>query len=297
LTLTALCLLSPAAGASTAAARPARVRVRAAGIERIAARRLTVRARAAIIGGTAARGPLFASLALVVDFRPGEGVAVCSGTVVAPDVVLTAAHCVVNRDTGETWPTYGYEVQTHTTLAGSPGTLVSDVTRVLVDPSFDRSTVAYDAALLILSTPTSAPPVKLPPAGAVPLAGTQALVAGWGETAYGANVSRRLRAVATIVRSEGWCSTSVEGFETRSELCAMHGITSRGRSCKGDSGGPLLVRGRNGPVEIGIISQGWPHCSPEGPMIMTDTSAVSGWVGATLRGEAQLAAAAASLRR
>jgi secreted trypsin-like serine protease len=227
----------------------------------------------------------------------GEDVGVCSGTVVAPDAVLTAAHCVSGHETGEAWPAYGFQVQTHTMVAGSPGTLVSTVSRVLVDPSFDHSTLAYDAALLILSTPTSAPPVKLPPAGEAPVAQTRALVAGWGETAYGASVSRRLRAVSTIVRGKGWCAQSIEGFEPQSELCAMHGNNSRGRSCKGDSGGPMLVRGRRGPVEIGVISQGWPHCSAEGPMIMTDTSALSAWVGATLSAEAQSAGVEDSARR
>src|SRR5262245_17451242 len=68
-------------------------------------------AHAAIIGGTVARKNTFPQLAFIVHRTPVSGFT-CTGTVVAPSLVLTAAHCAENTETGELEAPSGYEVIT-----------------------------------------------------------------------------------------------------------------------------------------------------------------------------------------
>jgi hypothetical protein len=69
------------------------------------------RAHAAIIGGTPAESGAFPWLAFVVDeFATGYGL--CTGTVVAPNLILTAAHCAENRETRVVNEPSGYSIVT-----------------------------------------------------------------------------------------------------------------------------------------------------------------------------------------
>ena len=87
----------------------------------------------------------------------------CSGTVVAPNLVLTAGHCAENMPTGVPNEASGYQVVTGNVDWDAPRTerQVSGVSRVIVCSCFDRHTDIGDVALLQLSTPTSAPAVTL----------------------------------------------------------------------------------------------------------------------------------------
>ena len=85
-----------------------------------AARRLSVRAGAAvgaprahasIVGGLPAEPGTFPWLAAVFHEGPGEGF-LCTGTVVAPNVILTAAHCAEDVRTGARFSAAGYAVVT-----------------------------------------------------------------------------------------------------------------------------------------------------------------------------------------
>ncbi|HTY96188.1 MAG TPA: trypsin-like serine protease, partial [Solirubrobacteraceae bacterium] len=92
-------------GASGAAGvRPASTRAPAASAPR---------ARISVVNGQAAEAGTFPWLAVV--FHEGEGEAFqCTGTVVSPNVVLTAAHCVENPRTGHRYTASGYLIVTGT---------------------------------------------------------------------------------------------------------------------------------------------------------------------------------------
>ena len=272
-----VCTLLVVAAISLVAMAPAAVPRAATELAR-AQSRLShpVAARTAIVGGSLATGPAFASLAFIRDVR-GEGVGACTGTVVAPNAVLTAGHCAENPLTGVVNPASGYSVLTHSTNLDSPEVEVSAVTRVIVDPAFDfvRST-AYDAALLVLSIPTSAPAIALLTRASSVKAGARGVVAGWGLTAYSnvAGPETRLRRATMILQGSTWCNHHTEEFAAKSEICTIHPPGHKDGTCKGDSGAPLLL----GRAEVGIGSRGSPTCSTAQPGVFTSIPAVSAWL-------------------
>ncbi|MGH2865243.1 MAG: S1 family peptidase, partial [Solirubrobacteraceae bacterium] len=135
-------------------------------------------AHAAIIGGTLAEDDTFPWLAFIV--YDGESLITCTGTVVAPNVVLTAGHCGEDTETGELREPSGYSVVTGNVEWTASPRQISDVSRVVVYPDFNPDYLTGDAALLVLSTPTTAPAIALasfPSDSARLEAGTPALIA------------------------------------------------------------------------------------------------------------------------
>jgi secreted trypsin-like serine protease len=108
--------------------------------------------RPQIVGGQPATGPGFRSLAYVTGPVSQTEVDACTGTVLSPNVVLTAAHGVLNLDTGTPYPASGYTVYTGSVDTQSPSAEVSGVSKVILDPGFNIDTFdGGDAALLELS--------------------------------------------------------------------------------------------------------------------------------------------------
>jgi secreted trypsin-like serine protease len=140
--------------------------------------------RADIVGGYPAKAGTFAMLAYVEINLPVGQSEVCSGTVVAADVVLTAGHCAVNAATGAPHPASEIDVVTGTTNLTRPADAqVSRVSQVIVNPGYDPTTRSGDAALLVLATPTTVAPVSIDSDAADLTAyapGVFGRLAGWG---------------------------------------------------------------------------------------------------------------------
>jgi hypothetical protein len=88
-------------------------------------------AHASIIGGSSAEGGTFPWLAYIED-RRGDEVGVCTGTVVAPNLILTAGHCGENTTTEVENPATGYHVATGSLDPFSLEAHVSAVSEVIV---------------------------------------------------------------------------------------------------------------------------------------------------------------------
>jgi hypothetical protein len=231
------------------------------------------RGHAAIIGGRAAPGASLASLAYIFDYR-GPHAAECTGTVVAPLLVLTAAHCTVNDPTG-------YRVVTGAANRDSPARQISAVSQVIVFPGFDSRSLKHDAALLVLTSATSAPAIPLATRenlGTWP-ADAEDTIAGWGETHYGqSSAVKRLHWAEMVERPAGVCDRRIADFDPKTQICAAPGPGHGTSECRGDSGGPLLAPSLSGTIQIGIVSYGSPHCSPRRPDVFTRVDAISAWV-------------------
>lgn len=178
----------------------------------------------AIIGGAPA--PSETSVVAVVD---AGGRLTCSGTVVAPRVVLTAAHC----------------------LAIPPAEILVEDRRVAVraaeaHPGYDAATFAHDVALLFVAEELPVAPEPLPATRDDGVAVGDALTfVGYGFTQAGAGGSygeRRARVAPVTTMSEGKFS---------------YGEVT----CYGDSGGPAFLDGSEGRVLVGVTSSGPSGCA------------------------------------
>ncbi|MGN6662908.1 MAG: S1 family peptidase [Solirubrobacterales bacterium] len=243
-------------------------------------------AHASIVGGHSVSIANFPSLAYIEAVEDKHDAFACTGTVVAPRVILTAAHCVEDPEKGTMTPAADYEVDTGVTnpeLAG-PGN-VFQVASTHVFPGFDPSIVHGDAAILVLSSPTGAPPIPL--AGAADTAlytgGAGVQLAGWGLT--NANAKKQpssLRATSMLVQTPSFCKKQTRAFDstysTSAQLCLLAANRASG-ACFGDSGGPAIGRRADGtPVELGITSTVGPFCTPKVPNVQTRVDFVSTWV-------------------
>lgn len=255
-------------------------------------------ARASIVGGDAASIAAYPWLAFIeAETGPEEGFQ-CTGTVVAPRVVLTAGHCVEDIDSGRLTPAADFAVATGVAdLSTVRATDVSRVSQAVVNPSFRPSLLHNDAGLLVLATPTSAPALPLATAADAALLepGSPLSVAGWGLTDGKAKgIDGLLRAADTVVQAAGFCRSGVGEYypfyAPTTQLCAADPPAFASGTCHGDSGGPAIARQGGAPIQVGIISLGQAGCSTKLPDVFTRVDRVqpwvAGWIAAVEAGDA-----------
>ena len=244
-------------------------------------RHLPARAHEAIIGGATARAGAFASVAEVIDLK-GRSIGQCTGTVVAPSLVLTAGHCAENIETGTVNAASGYRVLTEPAGGTPTERQVSTVSGVLVYEGFLRKVDAGDAALLVLSTPTTAPAITLASSDAGALrAGSSATITGWGDTFYAQRLpTEALHWAGTVVQGDRWCKRNAPPFYASEELCTIDPPSYATGVCFGDSGGPLLSPSGEGEglVEIGIAVHVYGRCNTRRPSVFTRVDRIAAWV-------------------
>jgi secreted trypsin-like serine protease len=202
---------------------------------------------------------------------------ICSGSLIAPTKVLTAAHCVK-----------GGKRRQLSILAGSPWITPHrrrpriKVAAVAIDPAFDGRKDAHDFSVLTLASAPEAEPIALAtPAEskAATRPGSIVRSGGWGtRSAWGFNVARRLKTTKERVYPARKCDREYRkfrGFQQASMICALgkrigriHSrLPYRATSCEGDSGGPLVAETPDGPRLIGAVSSGVFPCGLGGASI------------------------------
>lgn len=245
-------------------------------------------ATASIVGGTPGSSEEWpwAAFVLASDAK-GEGFS-CTGTVIAPTLVLTAAHCIEDILTGRKTPLSQYIVVTGSADVRDEGLRrLSKVKRAIVYPHFNRFKVHGDAGLLVLATPTTMPAIALagPGDAALLAADTPTWIAGWGLSGRLVKLKRHpvLRRGATFVQRRTYCRNHSRVyypfFNAASQLCTITPPGFGVGTCHGDSGGPAIAFREDGtPVQIGITSLGASNCDTRLPDLFTRVDRIYGWV-------------------
>lgn len=232
-------------------------------------------AQASVVGGTQATPGSYPWMAYVVDFE-GQSAYACTGTVLAPRVVLTAAHCTLNEETRALRDPAGYKVVTGVVNWTDPARQVSAVSQLIPYPKFASGASREefgDAALLVLSTPTTAPPIPLAKSPRFVRLGAHARIAGWGLTSFDQT---------SLTESLMWAKTVVDGERCEGlwgRVCVVDFPKFRAGTCFGDSGGPLFAFDKKrGWVEFGIVEGGFGECTTHRPQLFTRTDLLSKWI-------------------
>jgi secreted trypsin-like serine protease len=242
-------------------------------------------ATASIIGGHSATIEEFPSL-VYIEADEGKHGFSCTGTVVAPRVILTAAHCVEDVEKGTITPAADYALSTG--VADPRRAAQDNVFRIVathVFPGFDPGALHGDAAILVIDRPTSAPPIPLAGAedAALYAGGAEAQLTGWGLTHGRAKKApANLRATTMLVQPAKSCAQKVKPFYKPylpTEQVCLLATNRQSGGCFGDSGGPAIAHRADGtPVQLGVTSTGGPECSTKTPTVLTRADFIAPWI-------------------
>jgi secreted trypsin-like serine protease len=244
-------------------------------------------AQTRIVGGQVAKAGTFPWLARVIDFRDDGLVGTCTGTVVSTNLILTAAHCVVDEETGEIAEPSQFSVVTGDVDWRSAERTVSTVSHVLVYPNYEPEGLKHwgDAALLQLTAPITAPPLKLA-SSAFWVAGTGAVIVGWGRTSYSQEtLPDDLNWAEVVVQGKSYCESNAPNFHPLGQVCTIDAPDLTSGICNGDSGGPLLalLPGTEEVVVIGVSVVSYGECSTSKPSLATRSDLIDNWVNARIK--------------
>lgn len=191
----------------------------------------------------------------VVAVVDAHGTTGCSGTIIAPHLVLTAAHCIVPE------LRTGAHVVLGQTVSAPAATLAIRALRI--DPAYDATTHAHDAALLVLGASAPVTPIGL--ASFPPAVGDTLPAVGWGDTSGTASDTGTKRSGTERVTAVDALTFTV--------------VAAPSQPCAGDSGGPAF-EGSGPATVVGVTSFGDAACAQSATYTRVDVVA-SSFVGPT----------------
>ncbi|MCC7076974.1 MAG: serine protease [Acidimicrobiia bacterium] len=214
---------------------------------------------------------------------PGASDNFCGGVLIRSNLVMTAAHCVTDKEDLAIYGPGTFEVVLGRSDLTQAGGEVLGVKAVYVSALWDWAG-QWDFAMVELDQPSSATPVALPLASDETLwaTGEQLIVAGWGcqwPLAEGRQTCEQaggspLKATLTSVLPADTCAQHYSTFSAETMLCATD-ERATSTTCQGDSGGPFVTEGSDDRLFlVGLVSFGPVGCPPGVPEMAAFVPAV-----------------------
>jgi trypsin len=184
----------------------------------------------------------------------------CGGTLVAPDIVMSAAHCALNLNS------IGFAVINNTNLDGdNPFGHVRKVVETVIHPQWNSTTLRNDILLLRLNKPVhEIEPITYNRYTPVFSELDSFMILGLGLLEYDGKFPKSLQGAEVNITTFETCNDAysenlelkfLSGLMEATQFCA----SSKGRdACQGDSGGPILmVSDFATDIQLGIVSFGY----------------------------------------
>eukprot|EP00591_Stephanopyxis_turris_P010101 CAMPEP_0195510034 /NCGR_PEP_ID=MMETSP0794_2-20130614/2796_1 /TAXON_ID=515487 /ORGANISM="Stephanopyxis turris, Strain CCMP 815" /LENGTH=888 /DNA_ID=CAMNT_0040637381 /DNA_START=33 /DNA_END=2699 /DNA_ORIENTATION=+ len=222
-----------------------------------------------IVGGTEATPFKYPYITNLI--RRGNTFPFCGGSLIAPNIVLSAAHCVEdNHD-------MVIQIGRHDFTNSDENYEQFDVVEFVSHPSYQSTTYDNDFALLKLSGLSTHRPVCID--DGIDLNVEPSLkTMGWGTTSSGGYSSPKLLETDLIYIRNDLCNIKYDGIISDSMMCAgLHGKDS----CQGDSGGPLIKKSSSltsGDILVGVVSWGFGCAHADYPGVYSRISDQQDWI-------------------
>lgn len=214
------------------------------------------------------RYPYLATL-VQSTFYEGSYVGVCGATLVAPNLLLSAAHCQLAK-------AKEVHIGHYNTLLDAPEDFeVYPIHAFIMHPLFpsiildhpEQYNVRHDLMIVQIVGNSTRLPVRLNDNPNLPEPYQNLTVAGWGITdPFDPNsLSSILQNVEMTFRPRDDCRGTVGGdysshfLGSPDFLCLVSNVTNGGLSCSGDSGSAVLHRPTSDPrddIQVGVVSHG-----------------------------------------
>ncbi len=215
----------------------------------------------AIIGGTQ---DSISTNFVVALHRPGS-MPFCTGTLVAPTWVITAAHCIWDDTIGSISPYLNsLKVSTTSGFSGANSSS-SQIRSAVAHPSYTNWRSGFDIALLKVDDVFGGSFATIASNDEVRSYSdtfSSVIATGFGNTTDSGNPSPVALQTSLTLLPSNICGTwhSSELLSMSSTILCASG-SSNSATCNGDSGGPLFLNTPNGRRLIGAVSFGSTPCS------------------------------------